>query len=150
MKRKQFAWLLIAVVAVAALAGLVVLARSYLQRRLTGPNLAADFNKPLVSISSPDPGEAFGIGQEIEVEITAVGQPQLISSLELQIDNVTAEVQSAPQGGRSPFRNVFSFAAGEPGEHVLLAVATDNAGNAAYSVPVRVEVVENSEGETAP
>ena len=140
--------LIVGAVSVVVGAGFAV--RSYLQAKNAGPELNAFSSKPVVEITSPAAEDEFEVGEAINVEVYSISQTALITSIELQIDGVLAEVQAATGSGRSPFNTTFSFAASEPGSHNLLAKAVDNLGFESYSVPVQIDITENEGAEQAP
>jgi lysophospholipase L1-like esterase len=97
---------------------------------LGGGNIA-----PVVGITGPLYGAAGPPGQEIAVAVTAYDTDGSIAKVELR-----ANGELAGELAEGPY--AFGWTAASPGEYMLTAVATDDAGATSTSSPVRVSIVE--------
>lgn len=138
----------IGIVALAAAAGYA--AHRYREAASEGPNGTALLLDPEVMITTPAADSTFEAGQELSIEVTSTGHPFAIASLQLYVDQILAETSAASPSGASPYSSEFTLALADAGSHFLVARVTDVRGFQGVSVPVRIEIVKNTTGETAP
>lgn len=105
---------------------------------------AVPTDPPSVTIDAPADGQAFGIGEDVVVTASAASDGQ-IRDVQLEVDGEAA----GPALGTAPYE--WSLVELPEGEHTLVAVAADTAGNTAQSDPVAIWIGEgNGSGTGGP
>jgi Bacterial Ig domain len=95
-------------------------------------------SSPIVSITSPLDGSAYGVGTSLKISANATDPDGTIASVQFLANGV-------PQGAAvtaSPFTT--SWTPSSPGNYVLVAIATDNSGNQTTSTAVNVSIGVNA------
>ena len=98
--------------------------------------------KPSVEIVAPESGEVIASGIELEVGVDALKHPEgfAVARVQLELDG---EVQAVDED--APWRFALALA---DGDHELVAIAEDWAGNVVRSTSVAVSVGEGGDGES--
>lgn len=101
------------------------------------PFTPADDEAPSVSIESPSADDIFELGSEVEVEVDAQDN--------VGVKQVELLVNDKPVGTKDAQPFVWTLEKLEVGEHTIVAVAKDEAGNEAKSDVVKVVMDEEQE-----
>lgn len=89
---------------------------------------------PTVTITSPTAGESFTPGFDLDIKADASDSDGLVDDVEFFINGVSVGTSTV-----FPFSTTFKLPS--PGNYILIATATDNAGNLGFSQAVNFAVV---------
>lgn len=101
----------------------------------------ADSTAPTVKLSAPKDDGSFEVGEDIEVRVEAKDDVG-VTEVELLVDG--KEVGAVKKG---PFK--WTLEDLKAGEHTLVAVAKDEAGNEGKSDEIKIEVTESEPDDTS-
>jgi hypothetical protein len=149
---KKLKWggnpLVTAVIGIVVVAGAAVvgyMALGYNSYKQAGGLPPVETAPAQIAISYPQNGGEYEAGESLIVEATAVGPVEFVS-VELWLDGKLVGMQTAPEGGLTPFSTHFSWLPLEPGSHSLIAGAVDANGQKAMSAQVIVFIVSPEDG----
>lgn len=137
MNRRKWILLAVASLLIAAILGFGIIKFNQYRARALPIYPAPGY--PQVSITSPTLGSQFAYGAPIIVEATAFSASKVLS-VELYLDGVVLDMQSAPPGGSDLFLAEFLFYPPEPGVYTLVARANGADDLTATSSPVQIMI----------
>ncbi|MBU0495941.1 MAG: hypothetical protein KKA73_23350 [Chloroflexi bacterium] len=125
--------------------GLVLAVGLLASASCTPPQSGSGGARPWVNITAPASGSRLTVGQEVSIQVQAT-DTQGVARIEIKVDgNLVGTAQSAVAQGEPALVAAQPWTFTQPGTHIIMAQATNAAGQASDPAVVNVQVTGGGE-----